>query len=86
MQPLGYYGLNLYTNTETAIDNFDLNNLCGLNSITADLVSDEFIDDRYEGIHTRIRLDIDKLSAREKISLIRALCDRIELKLMEQAK
>jgi hypothetical protein len=85
MKPLGHYGLKLDPDTEKAIANFDLSNLCGLNSITADLVSDEFIDDRYKGIHARIRLECDKLTPRQKISLIRALCDRIELKLMEQA-
>ena len=86
MQPLAYYGLNLTADTEKAIDNLDLNSRCGLLSITADLVGDEIIDNKYEGIHTRLRLECDKLTTPQRLALIRGLCDRIEIKLMEQSK
>ncbi len=85
-QPLGYYGVKCEPETEAAIDALDLNSICGLLAITSDQIGDECIDDSYEGIHTRIKFACDRLPTPQKLSLVKALCDRIEAKLMEIAK
>jgi hypothetical protein len=86
MNPLGYYGLNLVADIESSIDEFSLNENCGLLSILSDNLGDNLIGADYKGIHTRVRVKCDALSASQTISLIKAMCDRIELKLMETAK
>ena len=86
MQPLGYYGLNFTQATEQAIDNAPIHELTNclhdiastinhthyLNSDLAPEIEEEFLDSP------------ELLTDMERIGLIRALCDRIEIKLMEQ--
>jgi len=70
--------------TNSAIDKFGLNELCGLLSITADQLGEELIDSSYEGIHFRVRDNCSKLETSKKALLAAALCDLIRYKLREQ--
>jgi hypothetical protein len=89
MQSLGYYGLNLDISTETEIDNMPLHELTDL----LDDMVDQMNFHHYLGnpeVPTLPNSDKcvtpDELTDLQKIGLIRALCDRIEIKLMEAAK
>jgi hypothetical protein len=89
MQPLGYYGLNLDISTEVEIGNMPLHELTDL----LDDMSDQMNSDHYlcnEQVlsipHGDKCVTPDELTDLQKIGLIRALCDRIEIKLMEAAK
>ena len=89
MQPLGYYGLSLDPTTDIAIDNLQLPQLTDLlDDMATDLNIRHYIDNdeapAIEDVEKPIKPD--DLSDAEKIALIRGLCDRIELKLMEAAK
>lgn len=89
MQPLGYYGLNLDISTEIEIDNLHLPHLTDLlDDMATALNNKHYIDnDEAPEISNEDKpIDPDNLSDLEKIGLIRGLCDRIELKLMEVAK
>ena len=67
--------------TNSAIDSFGLNELCGLLSITADQLGDEIIDSKYEGIHSRIRFSCHCLTTSKKLLLVEGLCSLIRQKL-----
>lgn len=87
MQSLGYYGLNLTTETEQGIDSLNHKEAIVLLSITADDLYDEHqADEDRDPIESEILDECAALSTPQRISLIKALCDRIELKLMEAAK
>lgn len=89
MQPLGYYGLNLSADTEKAIDNLKLHELIDLaNDVTCDMTATHCIDNEEAPLitHEGKPISPDQLSDLQKLGLIRGLCDRIEIKLMEQAK
>jgi hypothetical protein len=89
MQPLGYYGLSLDPTTDIAIDNLHLHELTDLiDDMTTALNSTYFLDNEEAPEITDESKPVfaDQLSDVEKIGLIRGLCDRIELKLMEAAK
>jgi hypothetical protein len=88
MQSLGYYGLNLDISTEIEIDNMPLHELTNLLDDTTTLLNTKHYidDDDAPAIMESSTINPDDLSDMEKIGLIRALCDRIELKLMEAAK
>ena len=87
-KPLGFYGLSLDPTTDIAIDNLHLPGLTYLLDDMAAALNDSHYIDNDEAPPIE---DIDKpispedLSDAEKIALIRGLCDRIELKLMEIA-
>jgi hypothetical protein len=58
-----------------------------LDDLTTALNTKHYIDDEEApAIMEPSAIDLDELSDMEKIGLIRGLCDRIELKLMEVAK
>lgn len=84
MQPLGYYGLNL--TTESNIDALDIDQLVALMSISADDIYELHQEFREDGVGSAILNEAEGLSQSQKLAFIRALCDRIELKLMEAAK
>lgn len=89
MRPLGYYGLNLDISTETAIDNMPLAALVDLlDDIANQMICDHYLEDVEFTPNPQEGKPVtpDELSDIEKIGLIRGLCDRIELKLMEAAK
>ncbi|ELS32799.1 hypothetical protein [Pseudanabaena biceps] len=87
MKPLGYYSLQFSPETEQGIDSLNHKEAAVLMSITADDVYNEYQgDEDRNAIDPKILNDCDSLSIAQKISLIKALCDRIELKLMEVAK
>jgi|GEM_PF-2203942 hypothetical protein len=88
MQPLGYYGLSLDPTTDIAIDALQLHELTNLLDDTTTLLNTKHYidDDDAPAIMDTSTINPDDLSDMEKIGLIRALCDRIELKLMEAAK
>jgi hypothetical protein len=88
MQSLGYYGLNLDISTEIEIDNMPLHELTNLLDDTTTLLNTKHYidDDDTPAIMESSTINPDDLSDMEKIGLIRGLCDRIELKLMEAAK
>lgn len=87
-KPLGYYGLSLDPTTDIEIDNLRLHELVStLDDMTTALNTKHYIDnDDVPAIMEASPIDPDDLSDVEKIALIRGLCDRIELKLMEAAK
>lgn len=83
-KPFGFYGLKLEPEIEQAIDALDLTNLQCLISDTAasfTIWQDSFVADEL-GFGSWF----EDLSGVEKIALIRGLCDRIELRLMEAAQ
>ena len=88
MQPLGYYGLSLDPTTDIAIDNLHLPELTDLLDDMASALNNKHYMDNDEAPEIK---DLDKpiipddLSDAEKIALIRGLCDRIEIKLMQVA-
>ncbi|TYQ29977.1 hypothetical protein [Pseudanabaena sp. UWO310] len=85
--PFYKYGLNLDIKTEQAIDALPLHELSFLlDRAGSDLCSKHYMDDEDAPLITSTPLDIDELSDMEKIGLIRGLCDRLEIKLMEVAK
>jgi hypothetical protein len=87
MQSLGYYGLNLDTSTEIEIDNMELHGISFLlDQAGSALCCKHYIDKEDAPLITSTPLDVDSLSDMEKIGLIRGLCDRLELRLMEAAK
>jgi hypothetical protein len=88
MQSLGYYGLKIDTETEIAIDGLQLHELTNLLDDTTTLLNTKHYidDDDAPAIMDTSTINPDDLSDMEKIGLIRGLCDRIELKLMEAAK
>jgi len=88
MQSLGYYGLKIDTETEIAIDGLQLHELTNLLDDTTTLLNTKHYidDDDTPAIMDTSTINPDDLSDMEKIGLIRGLCDRIELKLMEAAK
>lgn len=82
-KPLGYYGLNLQS--ESRIDGFDIGKLVALMSITADEIYDLYEETRSDCVGTAVLTETEMLSLPQKLSLVRAMCDRIEVKLMEVA-
>ncbi len=86
MQPLGYYGLILDPITDIAIDNLHLPELTDLlNDMTNSLNDRHYIDSEEAPLIIDKPITPDDLSDAGKIALIRGLCDRIEIKLMEIA-
>jgi hypothetical protein len=87
-KPLGFYGLDFEAEIEIAIDGLHLHELTDLLHDMASALNNMHYIDNDEAPEI---LDMDKpitpddLSDAEKISLVRGLCDRIELKLMEIA-
>ena len=90
-KPFGYYGLNFQAEVERTTDDLQMHELTDLlNDITADLNYTHYLDnDEIIGIARQIKqstcffLDLSDV---EKVAAIRALCDRIEAKLLEAAK
>lgn len=86
-QPLGFYGLKIDAETEEGIDSLSHKEAIVLLSITADdLYNEHQADEDRDPIESEILDECASLSNAQKVSLIKALCDRIEQKLMEQAK
>lgn len=90
-KPFGFYGLNLDISTEIAIDNLKLHELTDLlEDVAGDLNTIHYLMDKnappIEEEVTASTSDLLGQSDLGKIGAIRGLCDRIELKLMEQAK
>ena len=86
MQPLGYYGIKCKPDVESAIDAFDLESTCGLLALVSEQIREELTGFDYQGIHYVLVENCAELDPSQRLALIRALCDRIESKLMEQAK
>ena len=79
-QPLGYYGLEVSSLIESKINMLDLTDLqCLFSDISFDYWGGSFVADENE-----FEEWLEDLTAIENIALIRGLCDRIELKLMEK--
>jgi len=86
-QPLGYYGIKIGDGVEAAIDAFDLNSMCGLLGLVSEQIREELTyTPDYQGIHYILIEKCAELPPSQRLGLIKALCDRIELELMEQAK
>ncbi len=86
---LGYYGLNLDISTEIAIDGMPLHHLTDLlGDISGDLNLVHYLEnDDALAIKEEEKIPtLHDLSDCEKVGLIRALCDRLEVKLMEVAR
>jgi len=88
-KPFGYYGLNLDISTEIELDSLQLHEQTDLISTITAFLNDKhfYSNDEALEIVAHDRDDMAyKLSDIEQIGLIRGLCDRIELKLMEAAQ
>lgn len=89
-KPLGYYGLKLDADVETAIDEARLEILIDLFEDVAINICDRHVYLKDEPLiidqSDRILPFLPKLSDLDQIGMIRALCDRIEIKFMEAAK
>ena len=86
-KPFGYYGLNLDISTEIELDNLKLPELTDLlDDMVSDLNTTYYLnDDDVDNIYFA-PIKPCELSDVSKLALIRGLCDRIEVKLMEEAK
>lgn len=89
MKPFGFYGLNLDISTEAAIDGLELHELIeSAHDCVRDLAFTHYItnDAITEAIAPEKRpIRHEDLTDLDRIGLIRGLCDRIEVKLMEVA-
>jgi hypothetical protein len=86
-KPLGFYGLKVGLEAEEAIDALPLHELTDLlDDTTQALNSKHYLDAEDVPLVISKPLDIDDLVDIDKIGLIRGLCDRIEVRLMETAK
>jgi hypothetical protein len=90
-KPLGFYGLELGADIETAIDALPLHELTDLLDDTISFLNHRYYMCDADAPHILTKpLAIDDLADIDKIGLIRGLCDRLELelklKLMEAAK
>jgi hypothetical protein len=86
MKPLGYYGLEVSIEAEEAIDALPLHELTDLLDDTVTFLNARYYMNEADVPHILKKpLDIDDLADIGKIGLIRGLCDRIEIKLMEAA-
>ena len=88
MKSLADYGLNLDITTELELDGMHLHQLTMLLNDFADTLNNKHYIDNDEApeITEDMPISLDELSDVESLGLIRWLCDRIELKLMETAK
>lgn len=90
MKDIGYYAGFLSEENREKIQNAPLEALSVTMSDLAGCFADDYyyMDDSIQ--HTEVSLlndfVVSKLSARDRLAVIRGLCDRIEVKLMEQAK
>lgn len=87
-RPLGYYGLNFDADIETAIDEARLEVLIDLfEDIAVNICDRHYYNTNVEAVEAadRILPFLPTLSDANQIGMIRALCDRIEQRLMEQA-
>jgi hypothetical protein len=88
-KPLGFYGLKVEAATEEAIDKARLEVLIDLfEDFANDICDRHYYDTNSECVTSSEMLSplLPTLSPLQEIGLIRALCDRIEVKLMEAAK
>ena len=89
-KPLGYYGLQSDADAEAAIDEARLEVLIDLfEDISTDICDRHYYgQEDIEAIASSERISpfLPELSDLNQIGMIRALCDRIEQRLMEQAK
>lgn len=88
MKSLADYGLNLDITTELEIDGMHLHQLTHLLNDFADALNNKHYIDNDEApeITGAMPISLDEFSDVESLVLIKWLCDRIELKLMETAK
>lgn len=88
-KPLGYYGLQIEADVEKAIDEARLEVLIDLfEDIAVNICDRHYYNTNVEAVDPsdRILPFLPTLSDANQIGMIRALCDRIEQRLMEQAK
>lgn len=90
MQPIGYYAGFLRPKTQEAITTASLPKLAITLELVASAISGDYYYSNEEvegGLSPVISgIEIDKIGDRDRLAVIRGLCDRIEIKLMEQAK
>ena len=82
MKDIGYYAGWLNEETQTDIENSGSEDLLEMIADIAMDIRGDILGDPPHGVHQIY----DGQSKPNKLSLIRALCDRVELKLMEAAK
>jgi hypothetical protein len=82
MKDIGYYAGWLNEETQADIENSGSEDLLEMIADIAMDIRGDILGDPPHGVHQIY----DGQSKPNKLSLIRALCDRIELKLMEAAK
>ena len=89
MKDIGYYAGFLSSASQDAISNASLWQLADLMSdVACELYTGLSVDDNRDSIieDSCLAVVFEDHSDRDKLALIRGLCDRIELKLMEAAK
>jgi hypothetical protein len=86
MKHIGYYAGFLSATAQQQISNAPIGALTDLLQSVGETLYHAALTDRdYDYQHLQ-GIGHQDLSARDQIALIRGLCDRIELKLMEEAK
>lgn len=87
MKDIGYYAGFLTADQQQEITKYELHQACRLMALTTqEVLENNDKPKSKKGVSTFLYAAITKLSDRDKIALIRGLCDRIEVKLMEEAK
>jgi hypothetical protein len=86
MKDIGYYAGFLSSEALEEISNAPIGALIDLMQGTAEAIYASALSDTDYEYEVLNRFGVASLSDRDKLALIRGLCDRIELKLMEGAK
>jgi len=89
MKDIGYYAGFLKPETQEAIRNAHTWQLCLTLSTFAEYFADKFYyleEEIQEPFISLVDFPESGISDRDQLAIIRGLCDRIEIKLMEQAK
>ena len=87
MKDIGYYTGFFTADHQKEIQGYEFHQLCILLALTSQEILDTNDKPKSQkGVKTFLFAAMSELSSLNQISLVRGLCDRIELKLMETAK
>ncbi|NUN66334.1 hypothetical protein HCU40_16640 [Pseudanabaena biceps] len=84
MKDIGYYAGFLAIEQQQTIKSYELHQLCSLLALTSQEILEKHDNPKSKkGVSTFLYATMSELSSRHQVSLVRALCDRIEQKLIE---
>ena len=87
MKDIGYYTGFFDTDQQKEIQDYELHQLCSLLALTSqEILETNDKPKSKKGVKTFLFAAMTELTSLNQISLVRGVCDRIELKLMEVAK